>query len=293
MTHPLADRTNRIVKQRIWMFSDLQQSIPEDAKRCFDTAMQDFRTLDLPCDYIWYLGDATEGKNRDSVVEMCEMQIAGLTALNIPVRYVMGNHEFDLLRAGADGDLFPFHTAVRNVPYWKTTAQTDEFYYTEQVGDFLVAFFSDHAAADRKWHTTNGDVRGERDLYPYSKEDYEDVSKMLSASNLPVITVSHYALEGGNRASQLLSQILPLPHQAKIHFHGHAHIGDSKWAGERCHQKISWVNTQNVPQVNVSSLENRRGSSIRSVFLEMYDDRSIGVFFRDHKERRWSEIFMA
>jgi hypothetical protein len=91
MTHPLAERTNRTVKQRIWMFSDLQQSIPEDAKRCFDTAMHDFRKLGLPCDYIWYLGDATEGKNHEAVVAICEMQIVGLTALNIPVRYVIGN----------------------------------------------------------------------------------------------------------------------------------------------------------------------------------------------------------
>ena len=46
---------------------------------------------------------------------------------------------------------------------------------------------------------------------------------------------------GGNRASEHLSTLLPLPHQVKIHFYGHAHIGDYAWAKENAYRRISCV----------------------------------------------------
>ena len=287
------EQLNKSAVQRIWVFSDLQQSVPEDARRCFETAVRDFRNLALPCDYIWYLGDATEGKNGETVKEMCDFQLELLVSLNIPVRYVMGNHEFDLLRSGVRENAFPFYEAVNSVPGWRTISRLDKFYFVEKVGNFLVAFFSDHGDLEGRWHTTNGKIYGEHELYPYDQEAYREVSQRLADSGLPVITVSHYALQGGNRPSELLSRLLPLPVQAKAHLHGHAHIGDDKWAGPNCHQKISWVAHQDIPQINVSSLEDRRGSGIRSVFLEMYADERLGFFFRNHTRREWTEMFIV
>lgn len=290
MINQVLARTAQSVRKRVWIFSDLQLQVPEESRRCFETAIQDYKHLNLPCDYIWYLGDATEGKNEDALREMCDMQIEGLKSLNVPVRYVMGNHEFDLLRSGVNRT--PFFEAATKVPGWKSIERIDDFYFFEHVGDYMVAFFSDHADAHGKWCTGNGEVRGNAEMYPYTRSSYEEVTEILSNCELPVLTVSHYAFEGGNRPSALLNQLLPLPANVKIHFHGHAHIGDQKWAGVDCHRQISTVVSQDIAQINVSSLENIRGSGIRSVFLEMYEDQRLGVFFRNHQLREWSAIFM-
>src|SRR5690242_6628006 len=64
------------VAHRVWVISDLQQSIPTEARRCLTTAVEDFRSLDLlPIDQIWYLGDAVEGANLQHLEEMSAMQV--------------------------------------------------------------------------------------------------------------------------------------------------------------------------------------------------------------------------
>ena len=83
------------IKHRVWIISDLQQSDPGIARECISAAVNDFRSLDMPCEQIWYLGDSVEGKNEAVLRQMVEMQIDLLQALDIPLIFVTGNHEFD------------------------------------------------------------------------------------------------------------------------------------------------------------------------------------------------------
>ena len=75
-----------------------------------------------------------------------------------------------------------------------------------------------------------------------------------------------------------------------MHFYGHAHIGDAVWAGKDCHRKICAVDAQPIIQVNVASLENYRGTAVRSVMIEWYDTEEIGVLFRNHTLRCWDDV---
>src|SRR3954447_7069314 len=85
------------VLHRVWVISDLQQSIPAEAQRCLTTAVNDFRSLNLPIEQIWYLGDAVEGAQLDHLEEMAAMQVEMLALFGVPLRYVLGNHDLDLL----------------------------------------------------------------------------------------------------------------------------------------------------------------------------------------------------
>src|SRR5688500_20264481 len=60
---------------RVWVISDLQQAIPEKARRCLSLAVGDFRSLRLPVEQVWYLGDAVEGAALPELEEMCRMQV--------------------------------------------------------------------------------------------------------------------------------------------------------------------------------------------------------------------------
>lgn len=46
-------------------------------------------------------------------------------------------------------------------------------------------------------------------------------------------------------------------------------------------------------QVDVASLENYRGSAIRSVLLEWYAAGEIGVLFRNHTLRCWDDCLLT
>ena len=130
-------------------------------------------------------------------------------------------------------------------------------------------------------------------LYPYTEADYQSLRDRLAALNKPLITLSHYSFAGGNRAAPLFDRFLPLPAQERIHFYGHAHIGDAVWAGKDCYRKIAAVDNQPIIQVNVSSLENYRGSAIRSVILEWYETGEIGVCFRNHTRACWDDYLLV
>ena len=79
----------------------------------------------------------------------------------------------------------------------------------------------------------------------------------------------------------------------KLHFYGHAHIGDTAWAGKDCFKKISCVDNQNIPQIDIASLENIRGNAVRSAFFEIYEDENYAVLFRNHSEKKWEEIYIV
>lgn len=281
------------VVHRVWIVSDLQQSDPVRSRVCLTTAVRDFRRLGLACEQIWYLGDAVEGAQLEKVQAMARMHVELLQPLSIPLRYVLGNHDFDILRNNREvdpGDAFPFYQAVQSVEGWKSVPDLLNFYFTDTLGPYSIVFLTDHCSPQGYWHTTNGEVRGSKGSYPYRESDYKRLAREIETSGKPTILAGHYAFAGGNRPSALQNQMLPLPANVRIHFHGHAHIGDSKWAGKDCYRKISSTENQPLPQINVSSLENGRGDHIRSVIFEIYEDESMGVYFRNHDRGAWADM---
>jgi len=282
------------VLHRVWVFSDLQQSIPSEARRCLTAAVDDFRSLALPVEQIWYLGDAVEGARLDHLEEMAAMQVAMLTPLGAPVRYVLGNHDFDFLTRdkGASGRTAVFRDAVLKTPGWRTTDSIESFFYFDRIGDFTLCFLSDHADPQGRWISTHGTVHGDQRLYPHAADAYTAVRDRIAAANGPVITCSHYAFAGGNRPSGLHNLMLPLPKNVRLHLYGHAHIGDAAWAGKDLYRKIAAIDDHPIIQCDIASLEDGRGSAIRSMVLEIYRDYSLGLYFRNHSTRRWEESLL-
>lgn len=281
------------VLHRVWVISDLQQSIPAEARRCLSAAVDDIRSLDLPVEQIWYLGDAVEGAHVAHLEEMAAMQVETLGAFNVPLKYVLGNHDFDYLRQhGEQAARAVFRDAVLRVPSWRTTDSIESFYFFDQIGDFTVVFFSDHADPRGRWVSTHGLVHGEQRLYPYDAAAYQRVRNQIAAVPGPVITCSHYAFSGGNRPSALHDLMLPLPSSIKLHLYAHAHIGDAAWAGKDLYRKIACIDNHPIVQCDIASLEDTRGSATRSAILEIYRDHSLGLFFRNHSTKRWEESLL-
>lgn len=284
---------------RIWVFSDLQQVIPDMAEGCLNIALEDMRDLDLAPSAIWYLGDAMEGKDPERVKQMTQIQVKKLSALKIPLCFVMGNHDLDCttpLPAGSK-PVLPAWEAFRNVPGWKTTPSFSDFYFTETYGDVLVVFLSDHLASDNRWIATQQEVRGsEPEAYDIPMAAYRELREYIDAWKGPVILAGHYAFPGGARGAPedgLLTRLLPLPDTVKLALHGHAHTGDWPYGKNKTYQRIGWIDWHNIPQINVSSLDRTRGSQTRSVILDIYDDGTLGLFFRDHEDKIWSDAFFV
>lgn len=279
------------VRHRVWVISDLQQSQPAEAARCLSTAVDDFRALDLPPEQIWYLGDAVEGSNLAHLDEMAAMQVRVLSSFGVPLRYVLGNHDFDFLRhdKGASGHTAVFRDAVLKVPTWRTTESIESFYFLDSIGDYTVCFLSDHAHPQNRWASTHGEVHVDRSLYPHDARAYRALRDQIAAVNGPVITCSHYAFAGGNRPSPLHDQMFPLPPNIRLHLYGHAHIGDATYAGKDLYRKIACIDNHPIVQCDIASLEDGRGSAIRSAVLEIYHDGTLALYFRNHSTRRWEE----
>ena len=295
--HDLYVQSCRGASHRIWIFSDLQQSLPEMAEDCLSIALEDMRDLGLDLTQLWYLGDAMEGRDPDRIARMLTMQVERLGALNLPVRFIMGNHDLDLTNALPAGDapVLPAYEAFRSVPGWRSTETFTDFYFTEVFGNVLVVFLSDHVAPDNAWRATQQGLRGSHpEAYPHALEAYERLRREMEDWRGPVILAGHYAFPGGARGAPeggLLERLLPLPDSVKLIFHGHAHTGDWPYGKAKTFQRIGWVDWHAVPQVNVSSLDRTRGSQTRSVVLHMHSDGTMGLFFRDHEDGMWSEAF--
>jgi hypothetical protein len=282
------------VLHRVWVVSDLQQSVPAEARRCLTTAVEDFRSLDMPPEQIWYLGDAVEGRNLAHLDEMAAMQVEVFGSFGVPLRYVLGNHDFDFLRhdKGASGRGAVFREAVLKVPGWRTTESLESFYFVDSIGEYTVLFLSDHAQPQGRWASTHGTVHGDYASYPHDARAYQAVRNQITAAKGPVISCAHYAFAGGNRPSNLLDQILPLPANLRLHLYGHAHIGDAQWAGKDLYRKIATVDNHPLIQCDIASLEDGRGSATRSAVLEIYREGSLGLCFRNHTTRRWEEMLV-
>jgi calcineurin-like phosphoesterase family protein len=278
------------VKHRIWLFSDLQQECPDKTHAILKAAIDDFTSYGLPCDMIWYLGDAVAGNNHEQLEASVHVQLELLKALHIPVRFVLGNHDFDYARSTGHIKSH-FFNSVQQTKGWRTIDSLQHFYFFDEIGDYRLLFLSDHIDEQGKWISTHGNIPSETE-YPYHKEIYSQLREKLVTSDKPVITLSHYAYSGGNRPSDLWDQLLPLPEKVKVHFFGHSHIGDGVWGKEHLYRKIAYVNHQSTPQINISSLENERADEIRSVMLEIYEDSSLGIYFRDHGKQAWANMLL-
>lgn len=282
------------VVNRIWIISDLQQSLPENAEYCMACAIADFKQLSLDCQRIVYLGDAVEGHNLELINTMTQMQIRELGSLGIMTCYVTGNHDFDYFRHFKDSlnnAVLPFYETIKAKPLWNTSDHLEDYYFIEEFDDFAFVYLTDHSAPDGSWFTSHGIIHGDVDKYPYDMMAYHLLNEKIAQLQKPVFTFSHYAFSGGNRPSSLMDRLLPLPGNVKIHFYGHAHIGDREWAGKDCFRKISSVDNQNIPQIDVASLENFRGNAVRSVFFEIYRDGGYGILFRNHTLQKWDEMY--
>ena len=201
-------------EHRIWILSDLQQALPENTRRCLDAGISDFKSMGLPADHIWYLGDAVEGEEKERLRDMCRLQEEAFASLSLPLCYATGNHDYDYARAHRDQvPWLPFYETVRDHPGWKTADSCEDFWFHTEVGK-----------------------------YP-------------------------------------------------VYFYGHSHIGDWKWAKKDAWRRISWVDWHDVPQIDVSSFENIRGRSCRSVFLHIHREGTMGVFFRDHDRHCFTEAY--
>lgn len=287
------------VRHRVWIISDLQQSELSVACECFTAACNDFCSLAMPCDQIWYLGDSVQGANRDVVRQMIEMQIESLQPLGIPLIFLCGNHEFDPYWHQLDKPPLPDGEALEitsrdlfsKVPGWRTSESISDFYFTDKLGDYTLFFFPDHAQHRGAWITCSGEVHGDKGAYPHTAESYRAVTERIRSIPGPVITAGHNSFPGGLRSSRLLGQMLPLPGNVRAHFYGHSHIGDTFWGGDACFRKLSTVDTQDIPQIDVAALENHRGDAVRSTFLEIYKDGTLGVLLREHCRHRWSDAY--
>lgn len=282
---------------RIWVISDLQQNNPDEAEACLSLALRDMESLQDTLTDIWYLGDATEGRDLEKLKRMTEIQIRLLRDFGVPVNFVLGNHDLDAcdLKHENDPPFLPMFDAITSIPEWRTLETCEDFYFVKVYGDTLVVFLSDHLARDHSWRVCHHRLHGPHpQRYPHNREAYLALREKMKAWPGPILLASHYAFAGGVRGpgiGGLLNQLLPLPDNVKLILHGHAHTGDWRYGRERTFQRVSWVNWQSIPQVNVSSLERQRSGQTRSALLDFYPDGTSGVFLRDHERHTWSESF--
>ncbi len=283
-------------KHCVWMFSDLQQRDPVNARQCMETALEDYRILEADAAQIWYLGDAVEGNNPDHLTEMAKMQDEGFGSLGIPLCYVTGNHDYDYAwttNETTDKPWIPFWETVRAHEGWHTTDDPEQLYFKQKLGDYTVFFLSDHVSRENKWLITHGVFRYGKELYPTEEKvaEWERLRLEIEHTQGPVITASHYAFRGGNRENPMFDPLLPLPSNVRLHVYGHSHIGDFAWGKQHAYRRISCVDWHDIPQIDVSSLENIRAEFCRSVFLLILEDDSFALFFRDHDHHCFCEAY--
>jgi len=293
MYESIYQESQKRAKHKVWIFSDLQQEDPEKARECLSVSMEDYALMGAPADMIWFLGDCVEGDNKAHLEAMCEMQEKAFVQTGLPVCFVAGNHDLDYARSAASKErevYIPFYEMAKKHKDWYTASSYTEPYFKVPLGDFKIYFFPDHIAEDRSWYTLQGTIHGDESRYPHM-ERLQSLKTEMQEDGCPIITASHYAFPGGSRPAKLFRNLFPLPQNVKLHFYGHAHIGDFAWAGDRPYQRISWMERHDIPQINVSSFEHIRGLKCRSVFLHIYEDHSCGIFFRNHDDHVFTECY--
>jgi len=281
--------------RRFWLISDLQQSEPERAERYFEAAFSDFERLDSGAEAVCSLGDAAEGSDPEKLRIMIDMQVGKLDSLRLPIYHCLGNHEFDYYRtmvARGEKPQVPFFEAVKGKKNWHLAPSFSDFWFCEEFPEFTMLFLSGHAAADGSWRAEHQTLPAAPN-YPYRREAWTRLKERFADTGKPVFTFAHCAFPGGNRPSDILAQMLPLPPNFRAHFYGHAHIGDAVWAKENLYRQISTVEDSPVCQFDIASLDHLRGTTVRGAFFDYYGDGEYGVFFRDHLNHRWEQCFFS
>ncbi len=283
------DRSPDGTLTRIWVHSDLQLGTPALARETVHRAVDDLLAHDLKIDAIWCLGDALCGSDLAGLDEIARINVGEIKRLEAPLYYVLGNHEMDALRKLGIPH-FPLHKLVEEEPGWRTGA-IDSFYFSEAVGRTLVVFLGDHAAKDGSWWTTNGAVYGDTAHYPYPVDAYRRLRAAMERHDGPVIIASHYALPGGQRASDLLAPLLPLPKNVCLHLHGHAHIGDTVFNAENPWQRANPITGETRMQYNISALESVRSPGSHSGILNLVSGIPTRLRIRCHEKGEWVDEF--
>jgi len=276
---------------KIWVLSDLQQGDPKNTESCLKIGMEDFELLGRPAEQVWYLGDAVEGDDPERLKKMCDLQENAFGALDIPLCYTTGNHDYDYMRRNqGKPPVVWFREMVKAHPGWHTTETNQDYYFRTMLGDYPVYFLSDHIGPNSEWLVSHSHVVKGKEFYPYTEKDSEALRAEMFAEEHAFFSAAHYSFAGGNRDHELMDKLLPLSPKHKLHFYGHSHIGDS-WGEENIFRRISWVDWHDIPQVDVSSFENIRGEFCRSVLAHIYEDGSMGIFFRNHDEHCFTEAY--
>lgn len=270
-----------------WIFSDLQFAQEESDGTTLPKAVDDMLELELPLDSAWLLGDIAYGSDAEKLQHAARVIPAQLARLGVPVYYVMGNHEIDHLRT-TKNVCFPLHEQALTNPQWHV-AELDDFYFTEIFGDTLVVFMGDHAAKDGSWFISHGSSSNQK-AYPHSPSAYEQLRKKIAAYGGPVVIASHYAF-AGQRPSELLNALLPLPANVMLHLHGHAHIGDMIWNKENPWQRNNPIKGSAIRQINISAMETERSPGSHSAILSLGPNGPERLRIRCSAEKRWTEDF--
>lgn len=276
---------------RIWVISDIQQSEPADALGTLSAAVDDVLAERLEFDAVWCLGDALRGSDLGALEAVADIFIRQLARLNLPVCYLLGNHDVDLKRID-DADRHPLWERARAEANWHVAERLDDFFFARRIGGTLAVFMGDHAASGGEWFTTHGGVGGRaRERYPHDAASYARLSRAMAEFGGPVVVASHYALPGGQKPSGLMGRLLPLPANVKLVMHGHAHIGDLVWNKDNPWQRDNPVEGQALRQFNVSALETVRSPGSHSAVLEIDAGGPGSLRIRCHQKREWTETF--
>lgn len=272
-----------------WIFSDLQFGQDGSDGGTLARAVDDILGEGIKLDSAWLLGDIAYGPNPEIMHRAAEEIPAQMERLGVAVYYVMGNHEMDHLR-GEGRVLFPLHAQARANPRWHAAA-VDEFYFTENFGGTLVVFMGDHAAKDGSWLVSHGGP-SDAGVYPHTAGAYAALRKKIIEHGGPVVTASHYALDGGGqRPSELLDALLPLPANVTLHVHGHAHIGDTIWNKGNPWRRNNPIRDSAVRQINISAMEEERSPGSHSAVLTLGPQGPERLRIRCSGEKRWVEDY--
>jgi len=274
---------------QIWIHSDLQLADPQRAREVLTAAVDDLVDLDLDLAAVWCLGDAATGGYEDRLVQVADICIAQMDRMAVPVCYVLGNHEMDLMRLGTLR--YPLYERAVEHPLWHTMASIEDFFFVRRFFGIPVVFMGDHAATDGRWCVQHGKAQLEAEAYPHTPDAYVRLRDAIAACPGPVITAAHQSYPGGQRPSPLMGQMLPLPQNVCLHVYGHAHIGDHVWNAERPYQRPNEVEGQSLIQYNISALETRRSAGSHSAILELGPEGPVAMRIRCHLEKRWTETF--
>lgn len=273
----------------VWIMSDLQLRTKMEAQAVLGQAISDMRSLGLPLDGIWCLGDVLQGSDLASLEETAQEIIALLEPLQLPICFTMGNHDMDLQRRKICR--FPVWEAVHERAGWHTNAKLSDLCFTVDWAGYRVFFLGDHASGDGAWFTSGGGLVDENGLYPHLKSTYASLRNAIAACGKPVVLASHYAMPGGPRWSRLQSQLMPLPINVRTTIFGHAHVGDPVWNPDTTWQRRFTVQDQEIAQFNISAMESKRSPGSHSAVLFADVNGNLELRVRCHLQREWVDLF--